>query len=649
MNLRICLAQIEVVPGNPAVNTATMLDAIRKAKEDKADVIVFPEMSIPGYLIGDTWERESILNDCMEFEKDIVGASEDIVTIFGNVTCDPHNVNEDGRVRKYNTAVIAHRRSVVSRRIKSLQPNYREFDDNRHFYDYRKLMFDEMKERGIDGVRNSDGYIRSHYQRSVTLFDKEFRCDNDIRIGVMLCEDGWDDDYAIKPASYLYPDCDILINISCSPFTFGKNDKRNRVFSKKAKSFGKPLVYVNCVGVQNNGKTVYTFDGNSCIYDKNGVMFNPYTTFTSSVETFDIDLDSGFENNTTLKRKKVDSFYDIGISYDTLGDSKDDIGTIHKAITYGLTRFMASTGIKKVVIGASGGIDSSVVAAIICDIIGPENLTLVNMPSRYNSDLTKNAAKQLATNLKCKYVVIPVEDSVEVTKRQLAEAGLAYTDFIIENVQARDRSSRILAAVAASVGGAFTCNANKSEMTVGYTTLYGDLGGFIAPISDLWKGQVYELANYINDINGMTIIPMDSINVVPSAELSDKQDVTKGLGDPLIYPYHDKLFSSWVERWNRASPEDNLKWYLAGVLGVMIGYEGDIKLLFPDVKDFIKDLEKWWNCYCGLAVAKRIQAPPVLAVSRRAFGFDHRETQMPPYYSKGYLALKDMVTKEYGG
>jgi NAD+ synthase (glutamine-hydrolysing) len=626
-NIRICLAQIEVIPGNPAANTAKMLDAIRMAKEDRADLIVFPEMAIPGYILGDTWERRAFIEECYEYERDIVGASEGIVTIFGNITHDPTKVNEDGRVRKYNTAVVAACREVVDMRIKTLQPNYREFDDNRHFYDYRKLMADQLFHANthplsaLKPVTYAE-WVQKSFTHSVIV--------NGIKIGVMLCEDGWDDDYTLSPAAHLYSDCDMILNISCSPFTFGKNGKRNRVFSKKAKTAGKPLVYVNCVGVQNNGKTIYTFDGNSCIYDKQGEMLNPFRTFTERVKTIEIDLDGNFGSNVQYKL------------YNQAADEPDTIATIHDSITYGLTKFMKAAKIEKVVIGASGGIDSSVVAALICPIIGKENLTLVNMPSRFNSTLTKNAAQQLAANLGCRYVVIPVEESATLTRTQLAQSGLALTDFAMENVQARDRSSRILAAVAASVGGAFTCNANKSEMTVGYTTLYGDLGGFIAPISDLWKGQVYELARFINSCKN-PVIPQESIDVVPSAELSAQQDVTKGLGDPLVYPYHDKLFMSWVERWERASPEDNLRWYLNGTLAKEIGYEGDVKKLFPTAADFIRDLEKWWNCYCGLAVAKRIQAPPVLAVSRRAFGFDHRETQVPPHYTKGYLALKGTI------
>lgn len=651
--LRICMAQIEVIPGNPTANTQTMLNAIEKAKTDKADVICFSELCVPGYVLGDMWERKAFIDECLECGNQVVKASDGIVVIFGNIYVDERLKNEDGRIRKYNTAIIAANGFVVDRRIKTLQPNYREFDDNRHFYDYRKVMFDQIvKDNGFAEI---DDFLSDNYQHSITI--------NDIKISCMLCEDGWDTDYTFSPASELFPNCDIVFNLSCSPFTYQKADKRNRVFSNQAKKYGKPLVYVNCVGVQNNGKTIYTFDGDSCIYDKEGNQFNPYTKFDDGCETFEIDIESTFSNNTTLKTKKVDHFTDIGVGYDTFKCSKDDIGTLHKSIIYGCKKFMESVGIKKVVIGASGGIDSAVVATIMHEIVGKDNLILVNMPSRFNSNLTKDAAKQLATTLGCRYIVHPIQDSVDLTTKEIynknfveryetvdgitsniirqGEKGLS--DFAIENVQARDRSSRILAAWASWFGGAFTCNANKSEMTVGYTTLYGDLGGFMAPISDLWKGQVYELARYINDINGCEVIPLSSIDVVPSAELSDKQDVTKGLGDPLVYPYHDKLFASWVEKWDRASPEDILRWYLNGTLAGIIGYDGDIYLLFPTVEDFIRDLEKWWNCYNGLAVAKRIQAPPVLAVSRRAFGFDHRETQVSPYYTKAYKEMKERV------
>lgn len=631
--IKICLAQIEVIPANPQANLKKILGCIDKAWKDGADVISLSEMVVPGYILGDMWERKSFIEECEECTKEIVKASTGIVVLFGNVWSLNGLKNEDGRIRKHNTAIVAYNQRVYDYRIKSLQPNYREFDDNRHFYDNRKLMFDTIVEK--DGVGEMDTYLINNYQLSYAL-------PNGIRIGCMLCEDGWDSDYTLSPSQYLFPNCDIVFNLSCSPFTYGKADKRNRVFSAQAQKYGKPLVYVNCVGVQNNGKNIYTFDGDSCIYDKDGNQFNPYTKFDEGCETFEIDIDSSFVNQN-LKIKKVDRFYDIGLSYNTFECSKDDIGTLHKSIVYGCKKFMESVGIKKVVIGASGGIDSAVVATIMQEVVGSENLTLVNMPSKYNSKLTIGAAEKLANNLGCKYLTVPVSPSVELTVKQMDDCGIVLSEFALENVQARDRSSRILAAVASSVGGAFTCNANKTEMTVGYTTLYGDLGGFMCPLGDLWKGQVYELAMYINDINGMEIIPIDSINVVPSAELSDKQDVTKGLGDPLVYPYHDKLFSSWVEKWDRATPEDTLRWYLDGTINTILGYEGDVYKLFPTVELFTQDLERWWFCHNGLSVAKRVQGPPILACSRRSFGYDMRETQVGVHYTKAYKKMKELA------
>jgi len=170
-------------------------------------------------------------------------------------------------------------------------------------------------------------------------------------------------------------------------------------------------------------------------------------------------------------------------------------------------------------------------------------------------------------------------------------------------------------------------------------TLYGDLGGYLASIADLWKGEVYALGRHLNE-QGTAMIPEGSFTVIPSAELSVEQAVDEGKGDPLIYPYHDCLFRSWVEAWNRTTPEEILEWYLGGVLEQRIGYQGVVKDLFSTPEAFVSDLERWWNLYQGLGVAKRIQAPPVLAVKRRAFGFDHRESQMGARYTQRYGELK---------
>ena len=300
------------------------------------------------------------------------------------------------------------------------------------------------------------------------------------------------------------------------------------------------------------------------------------------------------------------------------------------------------------------------VAAIFSEILPKENILLVNMPSRYNSETTRDIAKQLADNIGCRYEVTPIEDSVALTSNQICfitpldkkgreNCGKreSLTEFMLENVQARDRSSRVLAAWASLFGGVFTCNANKSEMTAGYTTLYGDLGGFLAPISDLWKTQVYEMAKWFN-ANIKNVIPQGSIDIVPSAELSKEQNVDEGKGDPIRYEYHDLLFASWVERWNRATPEDILEWQLNGQLEKELGWTkgNTILSLFNSPADFVADVERWWGCYQGLAVAKRIQAPPVLGLSRRCFGWDHRESQIGIIYTSRYYDLKRELLSE---
>ena len=180
-------------------------------------------------------------------------------------------------------------------------------------------------------------------------------------------------------------------------------------------------------------------------------------------------------------------------------------------------------------------------------------------------------------------------------------------------------------------------------MATGYGTMYGDIAGYLAPIGDLWKGQVYAVAHCLNqNAFGRAVIPQGIFTVTPSAELSRDQAVDEGKGDPFVYPYHDALLRAWVERWERPSPEEILSWYLEKTLEKQIGYEGQIAALFKTSAAFIADLERCWNLYQGLAVAKRIQAPPVLVVSRRAFGFDHREAQLGPRYTPRYMELRKM-------
>lgn len=628
--LKIALGQMEVTPGRPDLNAAAMLEMIDQARQKGATLIAFPEMAIPGYLLGDTWEQPAFLRECEYQGQRIIAAATDIAVLFGNVAVDWSKKGEDGRPRKYNAFFAAAAGCLHGQdnfpypyRIKTLQPNYREFDDTRHFYCLRKLAAESNRPV-------QDFLVPLHLPTSTGR----------LRIGPLLCEDGWSDDYVVHPAETLCASgpLDLLVNLSSSPFTLGKNNKRHRVFSRQAAANATPLVYVNNVGIQNNGKTIYTFDGSSTLYGATGQVLHASPPFAASLSTVALAADRELPH----------------------APAEDDTGIdwIYRALRFGGERFLKQAGIRQVVIGASGGIDSAVAAALYADIIGPENIILVNMPSRYNSQTTQDLAAQLAQNLGCRYLVAPIQEAVELTIAQLSSlplqnfsdgtsTHLSITPFVAENIQARDRSSRILAAVAAAVGGAFTCNANKSEMTVGYSTLYGDLGGLLAALGDLWKHQVYALADYLNQqIYGRSVIPQASIDIVPSAELSAEQAVDEGKGDPITYPYHDYLFRSFVEFWNRATPEDILLWYQEGSLEQRLGCRpGLVGQLFPTAAAFIVDLERWWNLYTGMAVAKRIQAPPVLAVSRRAFGFDHREAQNAPFFTSRYQALKQALLK----
>lgn len=627
--MKIALGQMEITPGRPDQNYLQMLNMISQAKEQRADIIIFPEMAIPGYLLGDTWEQSAFLRDCEYWGDKIIQASDAICIVFGNVAVDWAKRGDDGRVRKYNSCFVAYKGRLWGNenypypfRIKTLLPNYREFDDSRHFYCTRKLAI----ELGLP--------ISQLLQPVRIPLTPE-----GLSLGCIVCEDAWSDDYSIQPVELLAnkEKLDLLINISCSPFTLGKNNKRHRVFSRHARKAGAPLIYVNNVGLQNNAKTVYTFDGSSTVYSSAGEIIAQAEPFTTRLMTV---------NPAEKPNNRSDIPDDSGID------------SIFSALSYGIKRFLSSISMDKVVIGLSGGIDSAVSAALFATVLPSENLLLVNMPSRYNSQTTRSLAECLATRLNCWYGIVPIQQAVELTAGQLAEVefknplgcklGLSLSPFMLENVQARDRGARVLAGVAAAFGGGFTCNANKSEASVGYATLYGDQAGFLCPLADLWKHQVYALGRYLNEsVFEREVIPEGIFKIIPSAELSPNQAVDEGKGDPILYPYHDYLFRAFMERWDRATPEDILTWYQAGTLENNIGCEpGLATKLFSQPSDFIADLERWWNLYTGMAVAKRIQAPPVLAVSRRAYGFDHREAQNRPYFTAAYLQMKQKLLAE---
>lgn len=615
--IKIATAQIDVIPGNIRENWKQIEEEIRMAREKGAHILVLPEMCLTGYLIGDLWDQNAFLRECEAYNEKIAAAARGMTILWGSCAIDWEKTNDDGRPRKYNAAfAAANGHFLVPENgshpyvIKALLPNYRCFDDRRYFTSLRQKAMEE----------------NLPVEDALTPFLLPAG-EETIRAGILLCEDSWDENYSLSPMSILAKkNISLFFNLSASPFTLGKNEKRHRMLGAALSKLHIPMVYVNQRGLQNNGKTCYTFDGMTAAYDREGRLTAEARPYEEPRCFFFFD-----QSSRKLTSEKA------------MAPFKGSL--LLPALRYGVGKFLSSIGVDRVVIGVSGGIDSAVNAALYRSVLPEGHLLLVNTPTRFNSEMTKGLAKKLADNLESPYLTIPIGSFIDETAAALeglpvGSGNIHLTGFMKENMQARDRSSRILSALSAAFGGIFTCNANKTEMTVGYGTLYGDLAGALAATADLWKYQIYELGRALNQWYGKDVIPEGIFTVKPSAELSENQDVTKGLGDPLIYEYHDYLLKSFIEPWQRNTPEDILAWYAEGNLEEHLGCQVKVKDLFPTSADFIRDLERWWNLFAGFAVAKRIQAPPLIAISRRPYGYDLRESQVRPYYTDRYLEMK---------
>lgn len=643
------LSQMRPIPGRPDLNYRTIVREAIKAAGRGVQVIVFPEMAVPGYLIGDRWKSDSFARDVAAYNERIVAelADYDIVVIFGTLGISEELTNEDGTVRKYNAAFVAQRGRLIGNRaglpyaIKSLLPNYRIFNDARYFHCLRKLAL----ERGVtleELLQPFDVIIDGHTYS----------------FGVMLCEDMWDIDYVQKPALILKENgAEILVNLSMSNWSWRKNAKRHQVVRDIIAQVGVPFVYVNGAGCQNNGKNFIPFDGSSTVYGENGDVVFLVDMYREG--TFDVALTVGLPAIDIPEREDVDELLQAIV-----------------ASTLGFWRATNPRHRRKVILGLSGGIDSMLTAAFIhyleqSGLIDIDELVLVNMPYEdYNSDETKMIAALGARNMKRTLREMPITDEVNAAAKR---HGIKRGSGQHKTLQASIRF-QILTRIAAQEGGLIICNANKTEIAFGYGTLIADLRGYFAPWMDCVKGEVYQLAEFFNRVIFQSeMIPEACIDIAPTDGLSktdggstedpfDFGRMVKVDGQyTLVNGYHDAMVRSLVEL--RKGADWFLEQYLAGTLeermllepgridaALVRLYQGDAAVLaMSPLERFVHDLEtklSWFDA----AIHKRVQSVPGAHFSRSSFGWDFWESMpevandtgepLEPYYPLRYHELK---------
>ena len=640
---RIVLVQMEVAPGRPDRNVARMLERIERHRD--AEVVVFSEMCVPGYLIGDAWEIDALVTDFADWSETVRDASAGLTVLFGNVAVDPARLSEDGRLRKFNAVWVCHdgeyvRRSGLPGELpcgvhpKTLHPNYRFFDDDRHFHSVRKLA-------GEHGRPVADWTVPYEVPR---------RDGGAFRFGVQVCEDVWCQDYAGEDgvldtvAMWRRNGAEAVFNLSASPWTWEKNEKRHRTVREVLARSPLPFFYVNQVGAQNNGKNVLVFDGDTTAYAPDGRVIGRLPAWKEG----ELRVGGAPEPAPMASRRETDVRPVPGVALAERPGRARELDAISNALSTGLRHLDSLRGgDARFLVGVSGGVDSSLVTALLAHVLGPERVLAVNMPTRFNSELTRNNAHELCARLGVDYLVCPIEELYErvagiVRGARFAAGDGDYTTLVDENVQARIRGADVLAGLAAKFGAVFTNNGNKTETALGYATLYGDVNGAIAPIADLYKTDVFALARHLNEtVFEGEVIPANLYDgsTVPSAELSGAQDVTKGLGDPIRYGYHDAVLRQMIEY--RHHLIEFLEWMLEGSFFDRIGWDGSDGSLdnFAGAEEWIADLE-WIDRQLRVNYFKRIQAPPIIVVSKRAFGFDLRESQGTEYRPRRYAALR---------
>lgn len=536
--MKIALAQINPTVGDIAGNANIIKEYIKKASSLGAELVVFPELSLTGYPPRDLLLKPQFIEDNYTALQDIASHCHDCSALVG-FAC-PHK----GPVGKglHNGAGLLSDGKIVNTYYKQLLPTYDVFDEQRYFE-----------------PAQSSPIFEFHGQR----------------IGVTICEDIWQRSdhnaeklYKTSPlADLTQGGVDIVINMSASPFVVDKHAFRCQLFGQQCLKYNIPLIYVNQVG----GNDELVFDGSSCAFDNNGKLIAQAKDFQEDL----LVIDMAKPGSAPLHKIQT------------------GMGSVHDALVLGLGDYLRKCGFQTAVLGLSGGIDSAVTAALAVAALGPDKVTGVAMPSRYSSESSLDDAQRLADNLGIKMLTVPI-DQAHVAMEQILQGyfkGYA-PDATEENIQARIRGN-ILMALSNKFGHLLLTTGNKSELAVGYCTLYGDMAGGLAVISDVPKTMVYQLAGYIN--RDQEIIPNSSITKAPSAELRPDQTDQDSLPP---YDQLDQILQRYVEQ------EQSISQIVAA------GFERKL------VADIIRLVDR--NEY------KRQQGAPGLKVTTRAFGYGRR-------------------------
>lgn len=543
------MAQVNPTVGDLDGNAELAKSFMKKAEDLKVDLLAFPEMIITGYPPLDLLPPRELRTQSGDLPSGplkfiernrslaerLAEQTPSLICVFGFVDHDRSNI--------YNAAAVCHGGKIIQVVHKTLLPTYDVFDELRYFQ---------------PASRNEP--------ITLTVAGKP------LTLGVSICEDLWDEELRYQrhvTEELVRKGAELIVNINASPFYAGKRLVREKLLKSKATALKRPFFYVNMVG----GQDELVFDGESLAVDSRGELVGIGKRFEEDLVIVNLKMESG-EAPTVAPP-----------SY-----SKEDV--IFSALVLGVRDYFRKTGFKKAVIGLSGGIDSSLAAAIAVEALGRENLVGVYMPSRYSSDHSRRDAESLSRNLGIEYLVMPIYEIFDAYTRTLEETFEGRPpDVTEENIQARIRGN-ILMALSNKFGYLVLNTGNKTELALGYCTLYGDMSGGLAVIGDVSKSEVYTLAEYYNRRRGFEAIPKSSITKIPSAELRPDQY------DPFDYAVVSPLVDEIIE--NRPSPKDLTE----------MGY--DAKLV-NDILSRIRSAEY-----------KRWQAAPCIKITRKAFGIGWR-------------------------